>query len=216
MINFISIRAIVDSLRDHPLLQDVSLERVVAYTVDFLRILGMNDIFEEKVETIKLQEHRAALPCDLHEIIQIRRKKDKRVYRPTTNNFHTADCGEDFTYKRQGPVIFTSTKEGELEIAYKAMVVDGEGLPMVPDNSSVIRALELYIKKAVFTIQFDLGKVNNQVLQQTQADYAWAVAHAKNELITPTEDEMESLTNSLNNLVPKSRVASTGFRTLSY
>ena len=53
----------------------------------------------------------------------------------------------DLTYKIQGRVIYTSIKEGTIEIAYRAIAVDDEGYPLVPDKSSFSRALELYIKK---------------------------------------------------------------------
>jgi hypothetical protein len=81
--------------------------------------------------------------------------------------------------------------------------VDEEGYPMVPDNSTFTKALELYIKKQVFTILFDLGKIQGPILQQTQQDYAWAVGQAKNDMIIPTMDEMQSITNAWNSLLPR-------------
>ena len=61
----------------------------------------------------------------------------------------------DLTYKVQGNIIFTSIKNGTIEIAYNSFKVDSEGYPMIPDNSSFIEALELYIKKQYFDIIFN-------------------------------------------------------------
>lgn len=54
-------------------------------------------------------------------------------------------------------------KDGEIEIAYRAIAVDEDGYPLIPDRSPFTRALELYIKKQCFTILFDLGKINQAV-----------------------------------------------------
>lgn len=119
----------------------------------------------------------------------------------------------ELTYKVQGRVIFTSMKEGVIEIAYQAIKVDEDGFPLIPDNSSFIRALELYIKKNHFTVLFDLGKINPAVYSNVQQEYAWAVGQAQSDLIRPSIDEMQSITNALNTLVPRVNEHSKGFVT---
>ena len=80
----------------------------------------------------------------------------------------------DYTYKIQGSVIYTSLKEGTIEISYRAILslwafaVDDEGSPLIPEKSSFTRALELYIKNQCFTILFDLGKINQAVYANVQ------------------------------------------------
>ena len=102
-------------------------------------------------------------------------------------------------------------KEGTIEIAYNAFAVDSEGYPLIPDNSTFIRALELYIKKQCFTVLFDLGKINQAVYQNVCQEYAWAVGAAQNDLIRPTIDQMESITNMLNTLVWRVTEHKSGF-----
>ena len=117
----------------------------------------------------------------------------------------------DLTYKVQGDVIFTSIKEGTIEIAYRAIAVDSEGYPMIPDNSSYINALELYIKKKYFTILFDTGKISPQIYNQVCQDYSWAVGQAQSDLVRPSIDEMQSITNSFNTLIPRMSEHKSGF-----
>lgn len=156
----------------------------MAYTVDFIRIIGMPPIFTEKTAELEIKDYRAALPCDFHEMIQVRTNHEKcghyvgGVFRYSTDNFHMSDNkheSPDLTYKIQGRVIYTSIKEGTIEIAYRAIAVDDEGYPLVPDKSPFTRALELYIKKQCFTILFDLGKINQAVYANVQQEYAFAV-----------------------------------------
>lgn len=218
MIRYISIKEILDNITDHPLLKDVSFERAVNYAVQFIRIVGMPKEFNEKTELVEINEYRGSLPCDLENIIQVR-THDKcgnhyEVFRYSTDSFHMSDTKQkshDLTYKVQGGIIFTSIKEGTIEIAYRAIPVDADGYPMIPDNSSFARALELFIKKQVFTVLFDLGKITPQVYNNTLQDYAWAVGQAQSDLVRPSVDEMQAITNSWNTLVQRVNEHSRGF-----
>jgi hypothetical protein len=210
--NFISLKTVLDSLLDHPLLQDVTLERGVAYAVEFLQLMGVPDCYQEKIETVEVKNHKGVLPFDLYEIIQVRDASNYRIYNYSTSSFHTKDGADNYSYKRQGTVIVTSTDECTLEVAYRAMVVDGEGMPMIPENSAVTRALELYIKKKVFTILFDLGKISQQAYQVAQQDYYLAAGQARNALLIPSEDEWEAISNNLNSMLPRRNAHATGFK----
>jgi hypothetical protein len=78
------------------------------------------------------------------------------VFRYTTDSFHMSSHKPkvtDLTYKIQGNCIFTAPlRDGTIEISYMAMPIDGEGYPLIPDNSAYTRALEAYIKKEWFTM----------------------------------------------------------------
>lgn len=215
---YISLREILDNLLDHPMLQSLSFERAVNYTVHFMRICGMPRQFEEKTTIIDIDNHRGVLPCDYDSVIQVRTTDEcshrHRVFRHTTDSFHMSeDKGKsyDLTYKIQGNIIFTSMKEGRIEMAYNSFAVDDEGYPLIPDNSPFIRALELYIKKQVFTILFDQGKLAQPVLQNVQQEYAFAVGQAQSDMVSLTIDQMQALTNSLNTLLPRVNEHKKGF-----
>ena len=218
MEKYISLKEILDNLLDHPMLREVSFERAVNYTQSFMRIVGCPKIFEEKTAIIEIEDYRGVLPCDFNEIIQVRTHNtcddNYKVFRYSTDNFHMSENKQDsfdLTYKIQGNVIFTSMKEGTIEIAYNAFDVDSEGYPLIPDNSAFIRALELYIKKQCFTVLFDLGQINQAVYQNVRQEYAWAVGQAQSDLIRPTIDQMQAITNSLNTLIWRTTEHNNGF-----
>lgn len=218
MERYISIKQVLDDVLDHPLLRDVSFERAVNHTVHFIRIVGMPKAFEEKTATLEVKDYRALLPCDFNSMIQVRTTKECNhnhdTFRATTDSFHMSEDKHgsyDLTYKLQGNIIYTSIKEGTIEISYEAIAVDSEGYPMIPDNSSFIRALELYIKKQCFTVLYDLGKINQQVYSNVCQEYAWAVGQAQSDLVRPTPDEMEAITNMWNTLVPRMSEHRSGF-----
>ena len=189
------------------------------YALDFLRIVGMPNIFIEKVVPLEIKNYRALLPCDFHEMIQVRltdKNIRNNIFIYASNNFHYSENKEDavtLTYKILGNVIYTSLKECNIEIAYRAIAIDEDGYPLIPDSSAVTRALELYIKKQCFTILFDLNKINQNVYQNTQQEYAWAVGQAQSDLVRPSLDEMQSITNSLNTILVRNNEHNKGFKT---
>ena len=219
MDKYISLKQVLDDILDHPMLKDVSFERAVNYTVHFMRIVGCPRMFEEKTALVEIENYRGQLPCDFNDIIQVRThsscdRKNYGVFRHATDSFHMSDNKQDsfdLTYKIQGNVIFTSMKEGTIEIAYNAFAIDSDGYPLIPDNSSFISALEFYIKKKHFLILFDQGKISQSVYNNVCQDYAWAVGQAQSDLIRPTIDQMQSITNSLNTLIWRVTEHKSGF-----
>lgn len=199
---YISIKQILDDLLAHPLLRDLSLERAVDHAVHFIRIVGMPKVTSEKQVVIKIHEYRALLPTDYYGIIQVKEAKNGTILQSTRSGHHIGS-NENIKnlYNIQGNIIYTSLKEGELEISYKALLVDEDGYPLLPDNSSFIRALELYIKKRYFTVLFDMGKITPQVLNNVQQEYAWYVGQCQSDLVRPTLDEMKFITNTWNNII---------------
>ena len=207
---YLNIKKILDSCLRHPLMQDLSLETAVDYTIDFLRIVGMPRMFTEKVVSITVDKYRALLPCDYYQTIQIRIPGGHAlVY--STDSFHMSNKGNSSTSKIQGNIIYTSIESGELELAYLAISTDEDGYPLLPDNSSFTRALELYIKKQWFTILFDLGKITSAVLQNTQQEYAWAVGDCQSEFNRMSIDQMEAFSNSWRTMILRDHQHSSGF-----
>lgn len=215
MERYISIKQVMDDVLDHPLLRDVSLERAVNYAVEFIRMVGVPKVFTEKNVGLEVQDFRVKLPCDCLEVIQLLDKRTNKAFRGATNSFHLSHINDpDLTYKIQNSVIITSIKCGEVILAYRAMETDVEGYPVIIDDANFIKALELYIKKERFTMLFDMNKISQQVYNNTLQAYTMAVAKAQSNLTQPTVDEMQSITNMWNTLIPRMTEHDNGFATL--
>lgn len=211
----VSIKIVLDRVLRHPLFQDVTLETVIDYTVDFLRIVGVPKMFIEKVANIEIINYKGELPDDWHETIQVREFDSKIVFRYATDTFHMSESKmdmSDYTFKIQGDYIYTSLEEGILEMSYLAMSVDECGYLMVPENSNLLRALEAYIKKQHFTILFDMNKISGQALQQARQDYAWAVGSAEADMNRLDLSKAESFFNSFRTLILRDSEFANSFR----
>lgn len=213
--NYINIREVLSRLLRHPLLTDLTLEAAIQYTIDFIAAMGLPNVYINKIASVEIDNYRGVLPCDLISIEQVR---CGNIYlRSMTDTFNGTGINEreEATFKTQGNVIFTSFKTGEVEISYKAIAVDEDGLPMLPDNAIFLKTLELYIKKEWFTILFDMGRITPAVLQNTQQEYAFKAGQCNNEFIIPSISEMESFTRMWNTLVPRTTEFNRGFKHMS-
>ena len=223
---YISVKQILDNLADHPLLKDLTLERVVHYALRLMKIVGCPVIFEDKIATLEYEDYKAPLPCDLYQIIQIKSIGRHRgfCYRYTTDNFHLAVQGKDdkchprpndYTYKVQGSYIFFSKETDRIEISYRAIPVDENGLPMIVDNEAFIRALESYIKYERFKILRDTGEMDLRTFLEVEKEYCFEIAQASNQFLIPSPDQMESITNMWTALLPRRDAHDDGFKAYS-
>lgn len=216
--NYTSVKEVISRVMMHPLMSDITLETVIQYTVDFIGIMGLPSTYLDKYAIIEIDDFRGKLPCDLVSIDQVRIAGKNIYLRSMTSNFawgvYNENYADEYSFKTQGTIIYTSFKNGEIEVSYKAIPVDDDGFPMIPDNSVFLKALELYIKKEWFTILFDMGKISTQVLQNTQREYAFKAGQCNNEFVIPSVSEMESITNMMNQLIPRFREFENGFRAL--
>lgn len=241
-IQYTSVYRVLDDLLDHPMLTDVTLEQVVRHTLRFISKHGYTRLYQDKMEDVEIHDFRGMLPCDLISIQQVKDKKTGLCLRSMTDSFTKGLEGKTFqhckdpmnnvnprrdwyippieehfeepSFKTQGRVLFTSFPEGVVTLAYKAIPVDEEGFPLLIDNETYLDALEAYIKKQVFTVKFDQGKLAAGILQNAQRDYAVAARLLQGEFTTPSLSEMQSIANMWNTLIPKMREFDNGFKHL--
>lgn len=209
--NYISINVVLDRILRHPMLRDITKEQAIQYTLDFIGIFGLPKMYIEKSAIIPIKENRGILPCDVVMINQVRNNSTKVCLRASSNSFTPTEEDAD-VFKTQGNVIVTSLKEGELEISYKGIMVDDEGYPMIPDNNILLKCLENYIKVETFTILFDMGKLNAQILQNAQTQYSWLAGQLHEEFTIPSISEMEALKNSWCTLMQRTTEFDSGFK----
>lgn len=211
----INIKQLIDKVRRHPMMADLSMEAIVDYAVDFLQIVGLPTAFMEKTAVVEIKDYRGELPNDYMEMIQVRTTTNPVVYyRYTSDTFHTSGNrvhSVPYTYKVQGDYIFTSEKDTTIEIAYLAIETDKCGLPVLPDNAKFIRAIEAYIKYKHFTVLFDCGKITGQILEKADQEYCWAVGACQSEFNRLTLDKAETVLNILNNIFSPTDLHSNGY-----
>lgn len=215
-VQYISLREILSRITRHPLLQDVDLEAAIQYTVDFFGIVGMPQMYIDKLACVDIHNYKGCLPCDIVRIEQVRDERTKACLRSMTDSFNTRSkhLPAEPTFRTKNRVIHTSIKEGKVLVSYKAIKVDADELPMIPDNPTFLRALESYIKKERFTALFDTGKIKGDVLHHAEQDYCWNVGKCVNDFKMPSQSEMQTITGMMHRMIPSRREFQAGYKGL--
>ena len=215
-IQYVKLEEVLSRLLRHPLLQELSIEAAIQYTIDFIHIFGLPEMFQNKEATLQIVNYRAKLPCDVISINQVKDACSNICIRSMTDTFEPSDNNyyPDKTYKVQNTMLITSFKEGTVLINYKAIPIDEDGYPLLIDNSNFLKALELYIKKEAFQILFDTNKITPAVFQTVAQEYAWAAGRLQSEFNIPNESEMESIARSWTTLVQRVTDFDDGFKSL--
>ena len=207
-LEYINIKELLSRVLRHKLLQEFTLEQAIQYTIDFIGIFGFPELYEDKQAEVDICDFRGKLPCDLIQIDMVKDCKTDIPLRSMTAAFNPG--GKYYNHLRQEPqfktqnrTIITSFPEGRVIIAYKAIPVDDEGLPLLVNNTKYLKALELYVKCQMFTMLFDEGKITQQVLNHTEQEYCWAAGQLEEEFKTPSESEMQTISNVLHQIIPR-------------
>ena len=184
------------------------------YEINQIRLSSLANKVPKYEENYRIDEEGNKIPTGTYTQVgyeDVEYYKNK-TFRYATDTFHMSDVksGVDLTYKIQGGYIFTSIKEGTIELSYQAILLE-EGFPLIPDNSKFTRALQAYIKKEWFTILFDMGKLQPAILNNTQQEYAWAVGACESEFQKMSLDKAESFYNSWRTMIPRTNQHSAGF-----
>lgn len=213
---FVSIRNILADVARHPMLQDVDLEAGIQYTLGFFAIIGVPEIYEDKIELVPIHNFKGKLPCDIIQIRQVRNEATKVILRSMTDSFNGYSRGlpGGESFKTQNRVIVTSFPEGRVLVSYKGIKTDADGLPMLPDDPIFMEALKAYIKRERFSVLFDQGKINRDIMLRTDQDYAWKKGRCINRFKMPSISEMQSITNMMHRMIPSTREFEAGFKGL--
>lgn len=200
-VDFINIDEIVSRVSDHPMMTDFNKEKAVRYTLEFISKMGFNSLYEDRFADVKIKDYRGLLPCGLIRIDQVRDKESKVAFRSMAGTFYREGEEKEPAFKTQGNVIFTSIKDCVVEIAYQGLPLDDYGFPLLIDDDLFLNTLELYIKKKMFTMLFDQGKITKYVLDNVQQEYAFNAGELTSHFEIPDINDMETITRNRTRMI---------------
>jgi len=209
--NLVSIKMIVDRLMRNPVMKDLQYEFIVDNAIEVLRILDAPAIYVTMREKLNVSGFRALKPIQMMKMVGIARTDQGGIQplRTTEDDgqefFHEGDIttsGTDGTYSLNSKYINLNFETGSIDVIYKAIATDEECYPMILDNAVLLRCVESYIKWKWFDILNDIDVVSDRKLHKAEADYMFNVAQSDANLKLPSVDEMETIVNSITQLIP--------------
>lgn len=210
----ISIQEILWRVLKHPLCQDLTIETASEFTLEILKLIGAPLTFIDKTEELELIDYKVRLPNDLLEIKGVRCDKIPLRYASDTYHVNTNHATTEYTYILQNCVLIASLEKGCIEIAYKALAVDNDGFPMVPDNESYRMAIEYHIIFRYLEALWSMGKITDKVFQYYQQKRDWYVGQASSALTIANKDHLQTIMNGVNRLLIDTHAYETFYKNL--
>lgn len=210
---FVSLKEIINRvhLLGGDIVNDVTEDDIITYTIELIGVVGMPALFQHKVENLEIKKHRAVLPCDFLQEEGI--KCCSNHFNASTDMFDVRESKTNVpTYKIQGNYIVTSVEKGYIQLAYTAIKTDEDGYPMIIDDQSFIRALVSYIVyKKVYTNYINGRLPNENIMERVEREYEFNIAQASNHLVMPTVDEFENIGRMMNSFIFRTNSRKEGF-----
>lgn len=210
-----SLGTILYKILRNPLCAELSYEDAAEYALEFIKLLGAPVAYINKTKCIELNCYKAEIPCGLLYVNGIRyfeqdikdaiaMRESSNVYHLNPNEFKENGMyhfNNEFTYKLQNGIIFTSMEHGNIEISYEAIATDEDGYPLIPDNQKVKLGMEYYIMSRYLEPLYLVGKITDKAFEYIQQKRYFYMPSAYTSLQMPSVDKMETIMNGLNRLI---------------
>lgn len=209
--NLVSIKMVADRLMRNPIMKDLNYEFIVDNAIQVLRILDAPSIYVTKRERLNVVNFRTLKPIDMIKIDGITRTDTGRPITLSSSEdisqefFHaggSTPSRRDYTYSLNSKYVSVNFETGTIDIIYKAIAVDEECYPLVLDEETLLRCIESYIKWKWYDIMNDMDMISDRKLHKAEVDYMFNVGQADSRLKMPSQDEMETLTNMITQILP--------------
>lgn len=107
----------------------------------------------------------------------------------------------EFKYKINAQHVECSMRSGKVLLKFDVLSSDQDGIPLIPNSESLIKAITNYIKVQVFEVLVDMGTLSERSLTRAEQEYCWYIGQAQTEFQgIGSDDEMQAYLNSHVNL----------------
>jgi hypothetical protein len=119
----------------------------------------------------------------------------------STNKCNSLELHGEHWYQQEGFYITTSLKEGTIRVHYRAIPVDADGFPLIPDNGHYKKAIEYYVIGCMIGRGFKHPALSYQEIMNPGGLWDVFSAKAMGEIRYPTVASREYVHNNLTRLI---------------
>lgn len=109
----------------------------------------------------------------------------------------------DLQYDTKPGFIICNVPCGTVKVSYYRIITDEDGMPMIPDMPSYSEALYWYITMKLFYPKYLSQELNREIYYDMRRSWNFYRKQAYADSLMPTTDEMESIKNDWNKLLPE-------------
>lgn len=199
--------------------EDISFAALAEEAADALLFIGSFNYTEDKTAVVEICDYSGKLPCDIIYINQV--KTDEEIaMKYASDSFHLVNQNSpdlyrksEYAYTINQDHIFTSFEEGKIYINYRALPVDENGYPLIPDDVRMRSAVKYHLMWTIAQRLFYKGKITENVYRDIEQNRNWYMGSAQTKSVIPSHDQMESLANQFARLIQDSSAHADFFAT---
>lgn len=229
---YVSVNAIIEKVyRDMNMINELDLGNAVEWAGEAIEFIGAPMTLREIVGLIEIKHRKGKLPLDMHllitagaapnqdckcakKFIQMRYSTD--AYHMFCSQCMDDRCDSDLTYKVNDDYIFTNFDEGTVRVSYKAIPVDENGYPLIPDDVKFKNAVAYHIMWKLAFIKLMRDEINRFAYEKIERDRDWYIGAAQTRGNMPNPDLMESIKNNWIRLIKKINQHGDGFKSAGH
>lgn len=201
--------------------EDLPEDDMIEWVAEALLRIGAYSQFTPKVEILTVTNGKVELPCDFYKLSDITYSTGTDTTKIPLSwknesfktNYFCEECDIPLYvstiycdyFMINSSYIYTSFCDGELCIAYLAIPTDSDGYPMVPDEELVIDACAKYVIYQMDYREFRRGSITDKVFQHSEREWHWGIGAARGALNMPNLQQLDSLRNTLQRLIPQDK-----------
>ena len=230
---FVSTDFIIDKIqKDHQFNIAMDKYEIADDIFDAIELIGVRIPYVHRItngegdnpDVIMIKDYSAELPCDLRSIEGVRTHLSKAPLIEDSSTFHPQKGTSNEQYPGQSQYlvyhindnfIFTNFEEGEIEISYLAFPTDGDGVPLIPDDTRYIKGIVAMVAKDIGARLWRRGQLEDKYYEELKSEAAWYIGSAANSLNTPNYDKAESMKNQLSRMIRSSNHHAYNFKYLN-
>ena len=130
----------------------------------------------------------------------------KNLLNNTSNNANGANSLKtdyEAVYIIKPGYIVTNMQTGYIKLSYTALPLDEDGFPMIPDLPSYFEAIYWYVAQKLQYPEYRQGRLPQHIYYDTRRSWNFYCKQAYGDALMPNKDELESIKNQWNRLVPE-------------
>ena len=211
-----SLKTILWKVMNHPLAAELSYDLAAEYAIEGIKLIGAPLSLVNRVSLpIKIENYKGGIPLDVVEVKGVKVLDDSDLEKANSSAmtyasdlFHSdlscnksKSCSTELTYIIEQGIIKTSFDEGYVQIAYKALPIDEDGFPLIPDNQKAALAIEYYILFRYLGPLYDVGKVTDKAWNRIETAKCWYMPSANSDMKLQSYDHIEGVMNTINRIL---------------
>lgn len=210
---FISLKVIIDRVMRDPVMNDLDIDSAILEAIDCINLIANPTFLDSKDVYLDVADYRTELPFNLVNVtktVKVSNNGDTRTSMHSisdpyykTYNGRTDNLLNNYEqYKIQGDYLYTNFEEGTLHMVYDALPLDTEGFIMIPDNTTVIKAVEFYLKAYHYNIKWVSDKLSESKFRWAEGEKNFYVGKAQSAKLMEGLDSIQGLSNILTKFLP--------------